>query len=138
MKTCKTCGETKPLGAFPLTGKGSHRRPNCRPCYLERKRDLELVRVYGITREDKNSMLASQGGACKICGGSNHRGKDWHVDHCHTTSAVRGILCSPCNSSLGLLREDIQVLRSAIAYLEDHAPQRAELSMPAKELAESR
>jgi hypothetical protein len=40
------------------------------------------------------------------------------VDHCHTTGAIRGLLCHNCNRALGLLKDDINVIKNAINYLE--------------------
>jgi hypothetical protein len=41
-------------------------------------------------------------------------------DHDHTTNQVRGILCERCNRAIGLLRDDVDVLKNAIKYLERH------------------
>ena len=78
-------------------------------------------RKYGITISDRDRMLDVQGGLCAICGGlPKGKGNRLHVDHCHTTNKIRGLLCSPCNTLLGQAQEDVSVLRSAIAYLEAH------------------
>ncbi|MFF3290030.1 endonuclease VII domain-containing protein [Streptomyces sp. NPDC003023] len=44
-----------------------------------------------------------------------------HVDHCHRTGRVRGVLCFNCNSAIGKLGDDPDTLRRAIAYLEGNA-----------------
>lgn len=44
-----------------------------------------------------------------------------HVDHCHEAGRVRGVLCFNCNSAIGKLGDDPDVLRRAIAYLEGNA-----------------
>lgn len=68
-------------------------------------------------------MLAEQGGACGICGGSelweNHRTRrdGWHIDHDHSTGKVRGVLCPPCNLMIGYARDNPAVLAAAINYL---------------------
>jgi hypothetical protein len=88
--------------------------PSWRP---SRRSDYELQRRYGISLEQKRSMLAAQGG-CAICGTNDFGPKGSVVDHCHTTSTVRGILCTPCNTAIGLFRENPDVLRAAVRYLE--------------------
>lgn len=41
-----------------------------------------------------------------------------HVDHDHITGDVRGVLCQPCNTSLGLLKDDRDRLHGLILYLD--------------------
>lgn len=71
----------------------------------------------GLTLEEYDALLLKQGGACAICGQSPSL-KALHVDHHHETGNVRGLLCNNCNRCLGLLKDDVAVLRSAIVYLE--------------------
>lgn len=40
-----------------------------------------------------------------------------YIDHNHTTGEVRGLLCSNCNTILGLCNDNIIILQSAISYL---------------------
>lgn len=77
---------------------------------------------YGITFERAREILeVEQQGRCAICLSESPRarrnGWGWCVDHDHKTSKVRGILCHPCNSAIGLLREDETTLKAAIDYL---------------------
>ena len=78
---------------------------------------------YGITEEQYAEMLERAGGVCEICGRvpSEVSKKGACVDHCHDSGKVRGILCAPCNSGIGSLRDDPAVLRKAIEYLETHS-----------------
>jgi hypothetical protein len=76
-----------------------------------------LKKKYGITLEEFRDMLAAQGHRCAICATPAPRGKGWHVDHCHDTGTVRGVLCSLCNVGIGCLGEDPIRFRAAIAYL---------------------
>lgn len=69
---------------------------------------------YGLSLEEYESLLASQGGVCATCGGTTRL----VVDHDHATGAVRGILCHGCNVSLGMARDDARVLRSLADYVE--------------------
>lgn len=68
-----------------------------------KKHDQHLRRAYGITLKEHDSMLNEQHGVCAICGEFrvNKRFKRMHVDHCHKTKKVRGILCFSCNQNLG-------------------------------------
>lgn len=43
-----------------------------------------------------------------------------HLDHCHITGKIRGFLCSNCNTGLGLFKDNINLLESAIKYLRTH------------------
>jgi len=61
-------------------------------------------------------LKAAQGGICPIC----QERPAVHVDHDHSTKRVRGILCEQCNGFLGAFKDDPDVIRSAIAYLEKH------------------
>mgnify|MGYP001576209901 CR=1 FL=1 len=45
-------------------------------------------------------------------------GKTLHIDHNHTTGAVRGLLCTQCNVGVGMLKDSPAVLRAAANYLE--------------------
>ncbi|MFJ3233170.1 endonuclease VII domain-containing protein [Streptomyces sp. NPDC086787] len=41
-----------------------------------------------------------------------------HVDHCHKTGRVRGVLCFNCNSAIGKLGDSPDAVRRAAAYPE--------------------
>lgn len=84
-------------------------------------RNSTLKAKYGITVGEYNSMFESQGKACAVCGGTESRGYgSMHVDHCHTTGKIRGILCQPCNTSLGKMNDDPVLLRKLADYIENH------------------
>lgn len=75
-------------------------------------------RKYGISQDQFEGMLASQNSACAICKTPEPKGNGtFHVDHCHETKVVRGLLCHSCNVGLGHFRDDTAVLLSAVAYL---------------------
>jgi len=88
--------------------------------YLEKNRALRDS--FGLSLDDYNRMLEAQGGVCAICKQAethmrNGRLKALAVDHSHKTGAIRGLLCSDCNTGIGKLKDDPEVLRSAIRYL---------------------
>ena len=80
----------------------------------------KLKAAFGISLEDKERMLAAQGGKCACCGDplTLKRAK---VDHCHRTGRLRKVLCNPCNLGLGNFRDDPKRLQAAIAYLAEHS-----------------
>lgn len=93
-------------------------RTKNRETILKRGRNNHYKSKYGITLDQRDAMLVAQGNACKTCGSKdpgNKRG--WQVDHCHATGKVRGVLCHPCNTGIGLARENIETLRNWISYL---------------------
>lgn len=87
-----------------------------------RARDARLRRKYGITAEDYDRMLAAQGGGCAICGKQPEEqkryGKYLHVDHCHETGRIRGLLCDQHNLLIGRWDHDPVLLRRAADYIE--------------------
>jgi hypothetical protein len=78
---------------------------------------------YGITLEQKATLLADQGGVCAICKSPHHRDRDWNLDHDHNKKKgepgfIRGVLCRHCNMCIGHALEDPLRLRLAAEYLE--------------------
>lgn len=87
----------------------------------DQEREKALIRKYGITLSERDALLEAQEGTCAICRCSEPAGHGWCVDHDHETGAVRGILCSPCNLILGHAKDNLDVLISAINYLEKNS-----------------
>lgn len=135
MKTCKDCGETKPLSEFrysstrkryPNAAPEKHLQSYCKPCTSVRRdrwrknnperyragvRSYHVRSRYGLTEEEAERLDSIT--ECEICGGTNRLG----IDHCHDTNIVRGILCNSCNLSLGWANDNIEVLEKMIDYL---------------------
>ena len=88
-------------------------------------RRIDLKKNFGITPEDYQQLLDKQNGVCAICG-LPERKVDYRskrllplaVDHCHTTKKIRGLLCADCNRAIGMLKDDVTILESAISYLK--------------------
>jgi hypothetical protein len=76
-----------------------------------------LKYYYGITLEFYNELLAAQQNKCAVCDSQPTKKKRLCVDHCHKTGQVRGLLCDRCNRSIGLMKDDVTVLRKAVDYL---------------------
>lgn len=81
-------------------------------------------KVYGLTIDAIEEMHKEQNNSCAIC--ETHLSVLAHksfkkklcVDHCHTTGIVRGLLCTSCNTMLGMAKDNINILNRAVAYLE--------------------
>lgn len=91
--------------------------------YQARAEDVRiryLKWAYDLDAEEYDEMLERQGGGCAVCGLKPERtdSRSLHVDHCHTTKVVRGILCNNCNSGIGQFKDDVARLRAAADYLE--------------------
>jgi hypothetical protein len=78
-----------------------------------KRRRTHLKRQYGITPEDYDLLHADQDGRCGIC----LKPAKLVIDHDHETGCVRGLLCRPCNRSIGQLGEDPEVLRRAADWV---------------------
>jgi len=77
-------------------------------------RKYKLRTKYGLTLEQYEAMLAAQNGKCSICKNAHDK---MCVDHCHSSGRIRGILCDPCNTAIGLLKDNPYVVKSARDYL---------------------
>ena len=65
-----------------------------------------LQSKYGITLDDLNVMREAQNYSCSICRKTEEElGYVLHVDHCHNTGQVRGLLCVGCNTVLGKIEK---------------------------------
>lgn len=94
--------------------------------YLMRVKDY-LKRTYGITLAQYEDMVKAQDNKCAICGQLETRKEKKYdfvcrlcVDHDHITGKVRALLCHDCNTAIGKFKENVKVMKLAIAYLEHH------------------
>mgnify|MGYP001767355964 CR=1 FL=1 len=133
-KACTHCKVAKPLSEFHrATAAKDGRASWCKDCtnsiYREKrkrtyskenKRKWQLKTRYDLTPEQVEEMRKMQGGKCALCPTEL---KKFHVDHCHNTGKVRGLLCHRCNIRLGGW-DDIDWRNRAIQYLglNDNAP----------------
>ena len=73
-----------------------------------------VERKYKINQEQYHTMLTEREYKCDICQDIMTKP---HIDHCHISGKVRGILCSRCNTALGKFKDDVNKLQRAIDYL---------------------
>ena len=99
-------------------GKMKH-RSDANGYYSRHRESIKTSRVcrkFGITKSQYRAMLASQGGKCAICG-TPPGSKRLALDHCHATGTARKLLCSNCNTALGLFKDNPDRLKAAAEYL---------------------
>lgn len=88
-------------------------------------RSRRLLMTYGMTVEMYDMMVAKQKGLCAICNKPETRSINGvicglAVDHCHVTKKIRSLLCTRCNTAIGLLQEDPSACEAAASYLRRH------------------
>ena len=109
-KKCSACFKIKTCNAFNI----NHSR--CKRCY-------NLWRCHKITELHYDYLLEQQDRKCACCKISyidaevNHK-SILNVDHNHQTMKIRGLLCSRCNTGIGLAKDNIIILYSMIEYLK--------------------
>lgn len=127
-KVCSCCKVEKPIAEFVRDYRIKHvvmYRAQCKDClhkkgsvhHSQHKDDAKYRRIkqtYGLSREQYDNLLEQQDYKCYICRQEFTRP---HVDHDHETGEVRSILCHRCNTCLGLMGEDIELLSRLITYL---------------------
>lgn len=107
-RKCRICGN--PIDELAILGTIY--------CSEECRHLTERAKRYGTTGPELLTILAAHDGRCAICGTDKPGGiGKWHVDHCHASMKVRGVLCQNCNFLLGHARDDVAILRAAIRYL---------------------
>lgn len=117
-KKCKACSRSDYNGwRKDNLGYVAQKMREARVKSPERFRDYGRKSRYGLEPGEYGKMLAAQSGVCAICKGPATGMGEFHVDHCHETGIVRGLLCHGCNVSLGHFNHDEKILQAAIEYL---------------------
>lgn len=123
-KVCRGCGVWKPESDFsPNNRTGDGLARICKSCRI----GVSTRSRHNLKPGQYADMLARQGGRCALC----QKEPDSHrlfVDHDHACcpgagscgQCVRSLLCRTCNSGLGMFRDDPELLRKAINYVEHH------------------
>ena len=137
-RVCRVCKKQKNLlDEYYLSRRDPTKKSSysyeCKECTVKRTveynrehstsvRSQYLKRNYGLTFEEFEAMLSDQDNCCAICKSTKPLGrhKRFNVDHHNKTGNVRGLLCSNCNTALGLVDDNIHTLKSMIKYLESH------------------
>lgn len=144
MKTCSKCKTEQPLDQFKKVQGGKYLDSWCKLCnrkaaklrYHETKeanRDKRneaarrrKIEMHGISIDQYEEILIAQDGTCALCDRTED-GKRLAIDHDHACcpgshscgKCVRGLLCGPCNTAIGLFRDDVKVMTKAIKYVRN-------------------
>lgn len=91
--------------------------------YKDAYRRHYVKKRYGVSLEEYEK-LTGETKKCQLCGrgpdGKGRTGQRLHIDHCHETGKIRGVLCRECNVGLGMFRDDVKVMQRALKYLLKH------------------
>jgi hypothetical protein len=117
LRECRLCHEIKAefLSFEP-------KQAVCRDCRLPLahlgpsiQRKHASLKRYGLTYDQYVRLVVAQQGLCAIC--RKRPRYALAVDHDHQTGKVRGLLCHGCNIGIGNLKDSVDVLDRARAYL---------------------
>lgn len=92
---------------------------------MESQRNIK--RQYNLSPEEHEEKLKASNYVCEICGepetsydGRTGSLRKLAVDHCHISKKLRGMLCGRCNTTLGKVKENKEILQNMINYLDKH------------------
>lgn len=140
-KQCRHCKETKPASEFTLLSRGADLlNPYCKDCnnFYRNKwrsemkssgkwkgylRARNLAVVYGMSEADYDRLWRKQSGKCAIC--EKKPSYRLRVDHCHQSKKVRALLCAGCNTTVGHLEENPELLVRISEYLRSNGARTA-------------
>lgn len=128
MKICKDCGVAKPLAEFYQAKSRNTPMSYCKTCMKIRankwkednpekhaaaQKKSRRKNKYGLSDED--IKIVESINFCEIC----HSTDNLVVDHCHDRLIYRGVLCSNCNTAIGMARNSVRILEEMIVYLKE-------------------
>lgn len=127
-RVCTKCHIRKPFAEFyKQTNNASGVSSQCRYCiilnaceYAKNRSELfkrkQLLKKYSEPVDTAKYKEIIEAEECQICGKKS--ASTLHVDHCHSSNKVRGVLCMECNLGLGKFKDDLNLLEKAITYLK--------------------
>jgi hypothetical protein len=105
--------------AFKLHRSEVNKEYKQRPEVEERRFNKYLKKNYGITSDDYNKLYLEQGGKCAICNVHSSKLKKRLSVNVEERGILRGLLCNNCTSGLGNFKEEIEIIRNVIKYLNN-------------------
>ena len=121
-RICIDCHEEKPISEYGVSSRVTNTfSPRCKDCQRSKMYEAK----YGITYREYLARIEQAGRKCEICGKEKAKRKngvvDLCLDHDHATGLPRGFLCNACNTAIGMMEDDENILKSAIAYLRKYS-----------------
>lgn len=101
------------------TGEGEPAKRGRSPRGYDKRRQLK--HKFGVSLQWYDEQVLIQGGVCYVCKRPPASNKSLCVDHNHSTGEIRKLLCHNCNVSLGMLKEDVDIMKSMIEYVVEHS-----------------
>lgn len=136
-KICRACKQELPVEDFYPRGNNRF-QSDCKLCKAEynrnhyrrnateykvkatawKKKNFFKIRAdrFNVSEDFLRDLFEVASGKCMICGLPD---ESLHIDHCHTTGCVRGLLCAKCNHGIGLFKDSVINLQNAIQYLNN-------------------
>lgn len=130
MKRCGRCKEGKEAGQFHRDAsrasglqcwcKACHKEYRNKPASLARRRLMDTASRYGLAADEVRRLRSLT--HCQCCGQRLSEDPQLrHIDHCHETGMVRGMVCRQCNLIMhGPAAECIDRMRHCIVYLSEY------------------
>jgi hypothetical protein len=117
-RVCRTCGAEKAATEFYFRKETGKHKTECKECCIARHR----LKRTGWSAEAYENAYIRQDGKCGICRThlNSSRYTKLAADHCHKTKKIRGLLCTQCNTAIGLMKDSTERLLAAVEYLKRH------------------
>ena len=116
---CKECGHKQRQDWRRRSPKDNARNKQYNKNHAQEIRGKKLLKYWPLVTwqtaiNEWNALFERQNGVCAICKKAKRL---LHVDHCHSSGKVRGLLCYNCNNGLGRFKDSVVNLKEAIIYL---------------------
>ncbi len=116
---CNNCGVVQPVENFQHMVSGEIKR-KCRTCAREQSKLVSYLKKLHPYPDDSYTCPICDRSIDEIGKKGQKRLQNWVLDHCHDTETYRGWLCHHCNTGLGAFKDDINRIKNAVAYLQNH------------------
>lgn len=139
-KTCIKCKSVKTIDQYRFRKDKNLYINECKTCEklaykkwaIENKEHLakkdfrrNLRKKFNMSEAEYFTKYEQQNNGCAICKKpKSTSGRFLAVDHNHKTLEIRGLLCNECNTALGLLNENPDLMQNMIDYIKKYQKQR--------------